>query len=149
MKKKRLLRMIQDLEVDTERRTAAVMALAHKIKPQEGFRYNYIMYALQENFTAKEFYGIENFWRDVCRSKDAGTSKNDSMARRSILAKFDEQIPSRAGKLEEILRIDRLDGANGVFHALSRIVLDREEPLEVLDGSGEAGDGKEIKGCGQ
>lgn len=127
MKKKALLRQIQDLETETEARTKVVLALAHHLKPTNAFRYHYLMYAINQGFSAKEFYGIEKFWRDVCHWNDCDTLKTlHAITRQAVLEKFDERIPTRAGKLEEILEADRVDGENGVFHLLSRIVLDRD-----------------------
>jgi len=142
MKKATLLRQIKDLELETERRTAVVLALVHKVKPTNGFRFNYLMYALTEGFTAKEFYGMETFWRDVCRWNDSDAWKSlHPITRQSVIEKFDERIPTRAGKLEEILLADRADGDNGVFQLLSRIVLDRDPIFAEEDTSlGENGE---------
>jgi hypothetical protein len=125
--------MIKDLEVQTEYRKAVVLALAHAVKPN-GFRFNYLLYVINEGFTAKEFYGMETFWRDVCRWHDSVAWKGlHPITRQSVIEKFDERIPTRAGKLEAILQADRADGENGVFHLLSRIVLDRDPSFTDVD----------------
>jgi len=142
MKKKALLRQIQNLETETETRVKVVLALAHQIKPTNAFRYNYLIYAVNQRFTAKEFHGIDKFWRDVCHWNDCDALKTfHPITRQAVLDKFDERIPTRAGKLEEILAVDRVDGENGVFHLLSRIVLDRdpayaEEEADVVHENG-------------
>ncbi len=133
MKKKKLLRMIDDLEIEAEFRKAAVVALAHAVKPI-GFRFNYLMYVVNEGFTAKEFYGMETFWRDVCRWCDsAGGRGIYPVTRQSVMDRFNDRIPTRAGKLEEILKVDRADGDMGVFHLLSKIVLDEDPSIVDKD----------------
>lgn len=125
MKKKKLRRWIQDLEIETEFRTSAILALAHAVRPPEGFRYHYLMYAIHERFTAAELERMETFWRDVCRQNELDAAKGlSTMTREWVIDEFNERIPTRAGTLEQILQADRLDGTNGVFHLLSSIVLD-------------------------
>ncbi|MBK9266057.1 MAG: hypothetical protein IPM54_40515 [Polyangiaceae bacterium] len=48
----------EELEFQTEFRKAAVLALAHAVKPTATFRYHYLMYAIHSDFVAADVEGI-------------------------------------------------------------------------------------------
>lgn len=125
MKKKKLLQMIEELEVQTEFRKAAVLALAHAVKPTATFRYHYLMYAINNDFVAADVEGIDKFFRWAFKREDSHFSREvqGPLTREEMLETFDENVPSRKGKLEEILRVDRSDGEMGVWHKWANIVL--------------------------
>ncbi len=125
MKKKKLLRRVEDLEVQTELRKAAVLALVHAVRPTATFRYRYLLYAIHNDFVAADVKGIDHFFRWAFRREDSQFARDvqGPLTREEMLETFDEYVPSRKGKLEQILREDRADGEMGVWHKWSNIVL--------------------------
>lgn len=126
MKKKKLLRMIEQLEMQTNLRKAAVLALAHAVKPTNGFRYNYTMHLINHEFTSADIKAIDNFLRWASQRADSLMARGlgEAPSRDELLETFDEFVPQRKGELEKILQVDRSDGENGVLHRWARIVLD-------------------------
>lgn len=126
MKKKTLNRIVDDLAAQSELRKTAVFALAHAVKPTTGFRLKYSMYAVTERFTAEEVRAIDDFFRWASRRDDSLTARDlyGRLTREELIESFDEYVPSRKGKLEEILKIDRADGEYGVWMKWAEIVLD-------------------------
>jgi hypothetical protein len=133
MKKKKLLRMIEELEVQTKFRKAAVVALADAVKPIATFRYHYLMYAIDNDFVAADAKGIDEFFRWAFKRQDSQFSQEvqGPLTREEMLETFDEMVPSRKGKLEEILGVDRSDGEMGVWHKWANIVLGAEPHRNV------------------
>lgn len=125
MTKKELRRMIEDLELQTQFRTAVVLALVEAVKPSRGFRLHYTMHAIKNAFTAKEIEQIDRFFRWAARRDDSITARDiyGPLNRDDLIEAFDEFVPARQGQLEEILRIDREDGDMGVWMKWSNIVL--------------------------
>ena len=125
MKKKNLLRMIRDLEIQTEFRKTVVLSLVEAVKPTETFRYRYLLYAINNDFVAADVEGIEEFLRWAFRREDSQWARemHGPLTRDEMLEKFDEHVPSRKGKLEEILLEDRADGEMGVWGKWANIVL--------------------------
>ena len=119
-KMKKLRRMIQDLETQATFRKTVVLALAHAVKPSVGFRYHYSLYALNQGFTADEVEEIDDFLRWAARISDR------PLGREELLDRFDKFVPTRKGKLDEILQVDRCDGEYGVWHKWASVVLDVE-----------------------
>ena len=119
-KKKKLRRIIQDLETQAAFRKTVVLALAHAVKPSIGFRYHYSLHALNQGFTADEVQGIDDFFRW------AAQRIHRPLGREELLDRFDKFVPTRKGKLDEILQVDRSDGEYGVWHKWAKVVLDVE-----------------------
>ena len=128
MKKKRLLREIAALEIETDHRTAVVLALVHVVKPTNTFRFHYHLYAINNRFDARDVSGIEAYFQWAERREDLESVRAlyGLLSREDLMEMFDEMVPSRKGKLEEILQADRADGELGVWGKWARIVLDRE-----------------------
>lgn len=129
MKRKNLNRIVDDLGVQSEFRKSAVLALVHAAKPSAGFRLAYSIYAVTERLTAREVRGIDAFFRWASKRDDSSNTPNKQrhLSRSELIQAFDEFVPTRKGKLEEILRIDRSDGEYGVWMKWAKIVLDTDE----------------------
>lgn len=135
MNKKQLRREIEALEIETNHRTAVVLALVHAVKPTNTFRYHYCLYAITNQFGARDVHGIDAYfkWADRREDLESARALYGLLSRDELLEMFDEMVPTRKGKLEEILQADRSDGALGVWHKWARIVLDREPRPEQID----------------
>jgi hypothetical protein len=87
------------------------------------------MYAVTERFTADEVRGIDEFFRWASTREDSRKAQelHGPLTRKDLVDAFDEFVPTRKGKLEELLRIDRVDGEYGVWMKWAKIVLDTDE----------------------
>ena len=136
MTKKKLLRKIEALEIETNHRTAVVLALVHAVKPTNTFRFHYRMYAINNQFGAADVHGIDAYFRWADRREDLESARAfyGLLSRDDLIEAFDEMVPTRKGKLEEILHADRADGEVGeVWRKWARIVLDREPRPQQSD----------------
>jgi hypothetical protein len=145
MKRKKLSRIVDDLAVQSYLRKSAIFALVHAVNPKVGFRLRYSMHAVAERFTADEVRGIDEFFRWASMREDSLKAQelHGPLTRKDLVEAFDEFVSTRKGKLEEILRIDRADGENGVWRKWAKIVLDTDEvPNENEEESATVGERK-------
>lgn len=143
MKRKKLNRIVDDLAAQSHFRKSAIFALVHAVKPKEGFRLGYSMYAVAERFTAHEVRGIDEFFRWASMRADSLRAQElqGPLTRNDLIEAFDGFVSTRKGKLEELLRIDRADGEYGVWMRWAKIVLDSDEvPNENEDESATSGE---------